>query len=368
MVTQHKTWELIKAHAGRAELIINGGARLRLQLEPAVDEHVQAPVRGAAPPGHGHGRHRRRRVRAPCDRPRGAHGGGAGVPRRHGACGVGMGLLPGDQPRRAAGAAARAARRTVGRVPAALPGEGDREAARLLAGELPVGNADGQVPGAAVVVGGLSHPNDDAQAQHEHQGQGGDRGGVEGDVRAGAEAGRDPDERAAGRRRGRDDGDDAGGDVLPAAEPVPTVRHGHGGLRAVPAHGQRLAHHRAPAAGHRRRPPAAQGRQVGGREAQPQHPHRQRRRPPAGVEQRCVQERGAQGDGQRHAGALLHGLLPLPLLPHAHHPKQQPCPRRRCPLPELHLRRVQEADHGGRQEHRPQDWTAPLSNPIDRST
>ncbi|KAB8104028.1 hypothetical protein EE612_036662 [Oryza sativa] len=172
----------------------------------------------------------------PCDRPRGAHGGGAGVPRRHGACGVGMGLLPGDQPRRAAGAAARAARRTGGRVPAALPGEGDREAARLLAGELPVGNADGQVPGAAVVVGGLSHPNDDAQAQHEHQGQGGDRGGVEGDVRAGAEAGRDPDERAAGRRRGRDDGDDAGGDVLPAAEPVPTVRHGHGGAFGLCPH------------------------------------------------------------------------------------------------------------------------------------
>lgn len=75
----------------------------------------------------------------------------------------------------------------------------------------------------------------------------------------------------------------------------------------------------------------------------------------AGVEQQPVQERGAQGGGQRQGGALLCRLLPLPVLRLARRHV-----RRAIAVQELHLRGVQEDGAGGRQEDRQKDWAPQL--------
>ncbi|CAN6228904.1 unnamed protein product [Urochloa humidicola] len=75
----------------------------------------------------------------------------------------------------------------------------------------------------------------------------------------------------------------------------------------------------------------------------------------AGVEQQPVQERGAQGGGQRQGGALLRRLLPLPVLRLARRQL-----RRAVAVQELHLRGVQEEGAGGRQEDRQKDWASQL--------
>ncbi|CAN6249408.1 unnamed protein product [Urochloa humidicola] len=73
------------------------------------------------------------------------------------------------------------------------------------------------------------------------------------------------------------------------------------------------------------------------------------------VEQQPVQERGAQGGGQRQGGALLRRLLPLPVLRLARRQL-----RRAVAVQELHLRGVQEEGAGGRQEDRQKDWASQL--------
>jgi len=75
----------------------------------------------------------------------------------------------------------------------------------------------------------------------------------------------------------------------------------------------------------------------------------------AGVEQQPVQERGAQGGGQRQGGALLRRLLPLPVLRRARRHV-----RRAVALQDLHLRGVQVEGAGGRQEDRQKDWAPKL--------
>ncbi|KAF8695537.1 hypothetical protein HU200_037383 [Digitaria exilis] len=85
-----------------------------------------------------------------------------------------------------------------------------------------------------------------------------------------------------------------------------------------------------------------------------------RRRPPAGVEQRPVPERGAPGDGERGEGEVLRRLLPLPRQRHAHPAAQQ---QQDSPLPELHLRRVPQPGQGGRQAHGPKARPAALPPP-----
>lgn len=73
------------------------------------------------------------------------------------------------------------------------------------------------------------------------------------------------------------------------------------------------------------------------------------------MEQQPVQERGAQGGGQRQGGALLRGILPVPVLRLARRHV-----RRAVAVQELHLRGVPEEGAGGRQEDRQKDWPPQL--------
>jgi hypothetical protein len=75
-----------------------------------------------------------------------------------------------------------------------------------------------------------------------------------------------------------------------------------------------------------------------------------------GVEQQQVQERGAQGGGQRQVGALLRSLFPVPVVRLARGYVQ-----RAVAVQGLHLPRVPEEGAGRRQEDRQKDRAPQLS-------
>ncbi|KAJ6802332.1 gibberellin 2-beta-dioxygenase 8-like [Iris pallida] len=83
------------------------------------------------------------------------------------------------------------------------------------------------------------------------------------------------------------------------------------------------------------------------------------------MEQRCVQECGAQGDGERKGGEIFHSVFSVPVL-RRHDWQLQGA----FALQEVHLRGVQEAGAGGCQENRTEGGAPAISNldpsPVER--